>query len=159
MAQATIDTTDNRLVVTNYKWFKITLLGAATGLVTWLLSLGIGTFILDPLMCQGQLSGCSAVPVVAYNIAAVVATVLALGAMIRWLIPRALVVAIASLVALWGVGTFTKDFFWLEAAGWTIVLFALAYTVFSMIVRVRNIAIVIACSLIVVILARLMMTV
>lgn len=112
------------------------LLGFIVGVAVWGLTFVIDTYILRAIMCQGdQTIGCS-VGSYAEASAAILATGLGLFGLMRLRVFRPLLVALASLVALWGVIAMTSGLQWYMVGA--ALLYAISYAFFAWIARIRS---------------------
>lgn len=158
MANVQIETNDKRLVSGTYNWIQVALIGAATGIIVWGLSWLLGTYVFEPIFCREAIESCSSVPLIAYNVAAILGALIAFGVFLRLRLPRAIVIVLATLVTLWGLSLLTYRLSWAEAAGWSALLYALAYTVFTLLSRVRNGIVLAIVVVIIVVVARLIVS-
>lgn len=131
--------------------------GALVGVVYYLAMLMLNQYVVEPLACRTltDATACVEAPVLAGRLATVVATVVAIGGMIRLSLARPLIVAVATSVLLWNLGAWTEGLYWLEAFAWAIALYALVYGLFGWIVRNTILWFSIVLSLIVVLLISL----
>ena len=117
---------------------RIVLLGIGTGIVGWLLSLIIRQIILTPLFCGG--SQCGGVVDGAANIATIIVGVAGLLGLVRLSAYRPLLVVLAVVISLWGIGGWTAGMSWYQALSSWALLYALGYVTFSWLVRPRAFA-------------------
>lgn len=119
--------------------FQVVLLGAGLGVLYWLLTLLIKQIVFVPLFCGDPTnSACVGATGSAGVIALIITTIAGLLGLVRLAIYRPLLVVLAAAVCLWGVSAWTANMYWFEALAWTIVLFALCYTLFTWLVRPRS---------------------
>lgn len=117
---------------------RVALLGAGLGVLYWLLTLLVRQVVFVPLFCgDPSNSMCVGATGSAGVIALLLVSVAGLLGLVRLAIYRPLLVALAAAVSLWGIAGWTSQLFWLEAILWSAALFALAYTVFTWMVRPR----------------------
>lgn len=119
---------------------SILVVGAATGLLVWGLGLLFFRFVFDAYLCQGDIgSGCSQN---AKNYSAILASLMsvagALGGLIRLRVYRPLLVVIASMLSLWGVVQISWDFHWIVGMLVAVLLYAVAFGLYSWIARIRE---------------------
>ena len=118
---------------------QIALLGVALGFAAALVALLVRQVVLVPLFCGDPTSGpCLDVNDSAANISAVIIAVIGLLGLIRLSVFRPLLVVVAVLISLWGLGSWTHGLQWYEALAWSILLYALCYVAFSWLVRPRS---------------------
>lgn len=159
MATVTVETTDNRYVSGTYNWVQIVLLGMALGVVVWALTWLFGQFIIEPLLCrESATQACGRTTEVAGNLAAVAGAMIGLGALIRLRVLRPLLAVVASLVVLWGLALWTAGMHWAEAAAWSAGLYALSYTLFVWLARFRRIGLVLITLIVIVLIARIIVS-
>ena len=134
---------------------QIAFLGAVLGFAYWLLTLFLRYVILDPLFCADPASGsCVSSLGNASNVASVIVAIIGLLGLIRLSVYRPLLIVIATMVSLWGLGTWVNDVSWYGALIASIVLFALGYVTYSWLVRPRSFPIALIIIVAVVILTR-----
>lgn len=135
---------------------QVALLGTGIGLLYWLLTLLIRQVVFVPLfcgdptnnMCVGATGGAGVVALIAV-------TIVGLLGLVRFAVYRPLLIVLATTISLWGIANWTASMFWLEGVAWTIVLFAVCYTVFTWLVRPRSFGIAVALVVAVVLLAHI----
>lgn len=119
---------------------QIALLGVSLGTALWLLTLLIRQVILVPLFCGDPTAGlCVAAATNASGIATVLIAVAGVLGLIRLGVYRPLLIAIATLISLWGLGSLVAELQWFEALAWSIFMYAAAYVAFAWLVRPRSI--------------------
>jgi len=57
--------------------------------------------------------------------------------MVRLLIAQPLLIAVAALICLWSLASWTAGMFWLESLAWSALLYGLVYSLFGWVVRHR----------------------
>lgn len=135
---------------------QVALLGAGLGLLSWLLTLLIRQIVFVPLFCGDPANGaCVDATGGAGVVALIITGVVGLLGLVRLAIYRPLVVAIATAVSLWSLGSWITDMFWLEAAAWSVILYALCYVLFTWLVRPRSFVLAVGLVVAVVLLARI----
>ena len=110
-----------------------TLVGAIVGLSGWLLTLAIQYWLIEAVFCRSAdtFSVCANGGNIAWVTAHLVVVIASVVALVRVNVYRPLMVVIASLLALWGLGAWLAPMAWYFFLGWEVVLFALAYTLFT----------------------------
>ena len=118
---------------------QIVLLGLGLGVVAWVLSELVRRVILVPLFCGDPASGvCVNAPDFAANIALIIAAVAGLMGLVRLSVYRPLLIILAVLVSLWGLGAWTASLGWYESLAWFVILYALCYIAFAWLVRPQS---------------------
>ena len=115
-----------------------------TGLVVGILVYGltwlIRRFLVGPMFCQtaDTAAFCSNGPQIAWYISMILFGLASVFALARAQVYRPLLVVIAALIALSGIGAFILPMTWLVGLLWTGVLFALAYALFAWLASLSN---------------------
>lgn len=122
---------------------KVVILGLIVGLLTPLLSLLLENYFIIPVFCNGGdgFNICSSGGVVANHIAAIIVAFGAFAVLMHWTVYRALLLAIAATVAMWGLKKYADPLTvgsWIEYFMFSALLYAVAYTFFYWILRMRN---------------------
>ncbi|HVI69622.1 MAG TPA: hypothetical protein VM581_04140 [Magnetospirillaceae bacterium] len=123
---------------------KLVALGLVVGLLVPLGTSLLTTYFIEPVFCRadgGVMGICSSGGVIANHIAAVVIAVAAFAVMTRWGIYRALLLAVASTLALWGLQKYAASLttgYWLEYYLFSALLYGLAYMSFYWLLRLKN---------------------
>ncbi len=140
-------------------WGRVIGIGAATGLMYWVLTILLNRFVIEPIACrEAAAAACVAAPAIAGNISTVVVAALAIVAMVRFDVARPIIVAVAAAALLWGLSSWTSGLWWLETLGWSVVLYAIAYALFGWIAREANLVLALIVTVIVVVGLRLLTT-
>lgn len=138
---------------------RVGLLGVLVGVLipalTWLLQ----KFLITPVFCReaSALSVCGTGDLTTYYIATVVLGVVAVALMANWQIFRPLLIAVASVAALWGLQRYAGDT--IASAGveyyvTSAILFALAFLLFYWLLRLKSFALSVILTVIAVVLIR-----
>lgn len=131
--------TDQRTVVVKPWWARVRIffIGAGLGLIWWVITALLRNYIIEPLACRDLSTATACVDSigVAGNIAAVIIAIISVFILIRTFQPRPIIIAVASAAVLWGLGTYINGLAWYEALLWGVLLYALAYTLFSFVSR------------------------
>jgi len=113
---------------------QVVVLGAATGLIVWILTFLVKQAVIVPLFCSGACTN-------ATDVAGIVATVLggAVGLMglVRIGVYRPLMIVIAVAIALGGLAGLVYGMAWYQTLLWSVALYAAAYAAFAWFVRIR----------------------
>src|SRR5690242_16226370 len=106
--------------------------GLVVGLVYMIALYLLNTYVFSSVLCRPQSANeCSQAPAYAAAVAAVISALLGLGALVRLRIYRPLLVVIASVISLWGIGTLLLGVKWYAAALIAALLFALCYAAYT----------------------------
>lgn len=135
----------------------VALLGLLLGLVAWVITAVVSNYVISPLFCKadgGNFSVCAQGGLLASNIASLIVAGLGMVAALRLGVFRPLLVALAALVTLWGLGPWLGAMPWYEALGWSSVLYALAYATFAWLARIRVFWIALLATVVVIVSAR-----
>lgn len=117
---------------------QIALFGAVLGVAAWVLALLVRQVILVPLFCGDPASGaCVSATGTATTIAGLLTGIIGLLGLVRLSVYRPLLIVLAAVIALWGIGAWTAQLPWYEALSWSVILYALTYLAFSWLVRPR----------------------
>lgn len=138
---------------------QVAILGAILGLIAWGVSALVANYVIDPLFCKaegGNFSVCSQGGLLASNVASLLVGGLAVVALLRLGIFRPLLISLAAIITLWGIGPWMGALPWYESLIWTILLYAVAYLAFSWLARIRIFWIALLATVIVVVAARLL---
>lgn len=127
------------------------------GLAWWVLTSLLKYYVVDPIACRDLSTATACVDSfgVAGSIAAILVAILGAYVLVRTLQPRPIVIAIASAVLLWDLGAFMNGLSWWEMLLWGLFFYAVTYTLFSMVARVRTIVASLVLAAVVVIVIRL----
>lgn len=134
-------------------------IGAAVGVITWVAMTLLERYVFAAVMCQGEGSGnCENAASYALIVALVLGALAGLIALVQTRIYRPLLVILAATAALWGFSASLLqgvEWFWaLPVSG---LLFALAYTLFAWIARLRSFILSAVISVVLVVIIRLIM--
>ncbi len=148
---------ESEIDVSLKKLVPIVMVGATTGLGAYVLAFVISEFIISPLFCGGELTSfCGRLPGVSGNIALVFASVGGLFGLVKAGAYRALLIIIATIISLWGLGGWLGGLAWYTSAIISALLFGVAYGAFSWLARINNFIVSLGVILAVVILARVL---
>jgi len=131
--------------------------GFLVGVLSWLLSLGLQAWIIEPIFCRSEQSFdiCANGGTIAWTASVIIVSFLGLLSMVRTNVFRPLLVVIATLIALWSVSAWLGPLEWWQAMLWHGLLFGLAYIVFAWVARIQNFLLSLVVTIILIILARL----
>lgn len=115
------------------------IVGLAAGILTWGLAFLLEQYVLKGMFCQTMMTAqCAAVPNYARGVAAVIATAAAVFALVKLQVFRPLLVALGAVISLWGVGATLTALPPGIVAALFAGMFAVAYTAFMWIARLRS---------------------
>lgn len=118
---------------------QIAVLGVGLGIGAWILSAIVRNVVIVPLFCGDPgTSACVNSSDVAANTASVIIVIAGLMGLVRLSVYRPLLIVLATLVSLWGIGAWTSSLSWFESLAWFVVLYALCYVAFSWLVRPQS---------------------
>lgn len=159
MAKVIVDDSQTREVSQSYIWWHLVLIGAALGVVYCVLTYMVGRFIIDPLFCGSSANAitCSNSTSISGNIADILVSIIGLGVMVRMQVFRPIIIAAATAVLLWGLASWTEGLWFVEAIGWSVLLFALCYMLFSWVGRYARSVPVLIATLLILILGRIVL--
>ena len=135
-------------------FLKVFVVGLVSGLLTYGLALFLQHVILKGLICNGD-AYCSDGVMFSGNIASIVVSIFAVLMLVKIGSYRPLLVVLASVVGLWGLSIWLQPLGALESALWYSVVFALAYSTFAWLARVRNVPVMVVAIVVVVVLLRI----
>ena len=121
---------------------KIVYIGFGLGLLWWVLTSLLKQYVVEPIACRDLATASACVDAfgVAGSIAAIVIAILGALALIRAVQPRPIVIALASAVLLWDLGTFLSGLSWWETLLWSLFIYLATYVLFSFAARITNTA-------------------
>jgi hypothetical protein len=124
MAKVIDRSIDSELVSPFYPFLRIVIVGIATGMVFW-----AATEVINNYANSISLSS---------NLATIISAIIAVIIMVRLQIAQPLIIAVISGAALWGLAEWTDGLVWGEALAWSALLYALAYVLFSWLLRFKR---------------------
>lgn len=134
--------------------FKIAGIGMLAGLLTYGVAWLLQHYVLKDLICNGDAT-CADGVMFSGNIASIVISIFAVLLLVRVGSYRPLLIVIAAVVSLWGLSTWLQNLGDIESAIWYGVAFALTYTTFAWLARIRNIPAMVISTVAVVLLLRI----
>lgn len=139
---------------------KIIPIGLSLGLIWWVLTSLLKHYVVDPLACRdlATASACVNSFGVAGNIATIIVGILGIVVLIRLVQPRPIVIALATAVVLWGLGTYMTGLSWWETLLWALFFYGASYGLFWLVARLNNtiVSLIVAAGIVVVIRALLL---
>ena len=154
---AEVNTTNAYVVPDRRSVLGTVLTGLVVGVVGWLLSLAIQTWIIDPVFCRSPqtFAVCVNGGTIGWVIAMILVSIASLLSLVRNGVFRPLLVVLASLIALWGASAWLGPLAWWQGMLWHGVLFALAYALFAWVARLSNFLIAVIVTIVLIVAARL----
>jgi len=123
---------------------KVIVLGLLAGLAVPLLTMFIANYGIDPIFCRtgaNVFNICATGGIIANHVAAIIVAVVAFLVLTRWAVYRALLLAIAVTIAMWGLKKYADPLTsgpWLEYYLFFALLHSLAFVLFYWVLRLRN---------------------
>ncbi|MEO6109839.1 MAG: hypothetical protein ABIP50_02420 [Candidatus Saccharimonadales bacterium] len=155
MAKVLVD----KVVVTRpwMEWLKIVLIGAGIGIVFWLLTIMLTRYVVEPLTCKNiaDAANCVNASSLAGNIATVITALVAILILIRMRVIQPVILAVGTAALLWDLSAWFSGLFWLEAFGWTILLYGLCFGLFAWISRYSRLLFAVIISLMIILIIRI----
>lgn len=120
----------------------------------------LNRFVVEPLACRDLATASACVDSfgLAGSIAAVLAALLGVVLLVRAFQPRPIIIASATAVLLWDLGTLMSGLSWWATLLWGIFLYVACYVLFSLTSRLRAIIPALAVTLIVIVAIRLLLS-
>lgn len=118
---------------------RIVAVGLGAGISWWAITAILRQYVVEPLACKDLSTATACVNSldVSGAIATVVVAVLGLGVLIRLVQPRPIIPALASAVVLWNLGGLVSGLAWWATLLIAIGLYAVSYTLFTMVARIQ----------------------
>ncbi len=118
---------------------KIVGLGLAAGISWWALTNILNKYVIEPFACRdlSLVDSCTGSLGTSGSIAAVLVAVLFAYVLVRALQPRPIIVTASALLLLWDLGLWTTGLGWLVTVLWAAGLYAVIYSLFSLVARMR----------------------
>ena len=134
--------------------------GAIAGVVTWIGTFILSEYVIGPIACRvgSSLVGCSDNGVVSANVALIIAGIVALGLLVRQRTLRPLLVVLAAVATLWGLGSWVSEDVGYISLILTVILSALVYAVFAWFSELRRFWVALAVTIALVLLFRLLVS-
>ena len=128
---------------------KIALVGAVVGVLVWGIGFALQKYVLQSMLCDGA-AVCGASVTYAGNIAAVIAAVIAVVALVRMSVFRPLLIVLGAVLSLWGLMHWTSDMTIVLQIAVSAGLYALLYSVYAWVARLRApVIMLIVCAIVV----------
>jgi hypothetical protein len=118
---------------------RVVIVGLVVGLLTWALTLLLDKYLFKGMICQGSVSmRCDASLMYASASAVILGGIIGSLVLAKLQVYRSLLVTIATTITLWGLPTLISDWSWQTALLATIGLFAVSYSMYAWIARIRS---------------------
>lgn len=138
---------------------RIALVGAIVGIAAWGLTLLLERFVLGALFCSDEAAdACMNVTTYAGNISAIVVAIVGVVALVKMGVYRPLLIALGAVISLWGLAAWLQSLGFVEQLAWTVLLYALLYSVYAWVARVRSVVVVLVVFAIIAIASRVIPT-
>ena len=125
-------------------WVKgrIIYIGLAMGLLWWVLTAIIRQYVVEPIACRdlSTATACVNSICVSGSIAAVLVAVAGTFLLVRYLQPRPIISAVATMILLWDLGSMVNGLAWWVTLLWALFFYTASYGLFSMIARIQWLA-------------------
>jgi hypothetical protein len=140
-------------------WMRVVIVGATLGILYYLITLAVSRYIVEPLTCQSLANGASCVNSIAISggVAGILVAAIGLFAGIRIGIIRPLLITLATTLLVWDLASWTAGLFWLEALGWSALLYVISYALFTWITRTVPLIVSLSLMAIILIVARIIL--
>lgn len=159
MAVTAADRPDFMIHMTIRQLIGTAITGLAAGIVAWLAGWLFDSVIFGPLLCHGAAgSQCTAAPAYSEVAALVVATGAGVFGLVRLQVFRPLLVGLAVALSLWGIEAQLMDGSWLVGVSVLAGLYAIAYTLYAWVVRIRSLLVAVILVVAILILIRYLLT-
>lgn len=125
-------------------WVKgrIIYIGLAMGLLWWVLTAIIRQYVVEPIACRDLSTATACVNSIGVSgsIAAVLVAVAGTFLLVRYLQPRPIIIAVATMILLWDLGSMVNGLAWWVTLLWALFFYTASYGLFSMIARIQWLA-------------------
>lgn len=137
--------------------FRALMAGVGVGVVGWLLTLFFKNVVIANIFCRSAdtFTICSNGGTIAWNIAFVIVALASVFVLMRTNMYRPLLIVLAAVAVLWGIGTWLLPMAWWQGLLWSGVLFGLAYALFAWLAAHTVFAVSLISTIVVVVLVRL----
>lgn len=131
---------------------SVFLIGAGVGLLTALAYYLLERFIFSAVLCRdGAAASCGDAPTYATVVAMVIGALVGLVALVQARVYRPLLIVLAAVGTLWGLGSLVDDLEWYWALLIAVLLFGVTYSLYAWVARLRSfvLALIVAITLVV----------
>lgn len=138
---------------------KIVYIGLGMGLLWWVLTAILRQYVVEPLACRDLATAAACVNSIGVSgsIAAVLVAVAGTWMLINYLQPRPIIIAVATLVLLWDLATMMNGLPWWMTLLGGVLFYAASYGLFSMVSRVKWLALALTLAAVIVVGIRLLL--
>lgn len=139
-------------------WLRIVLVGAAIGVIYWIITGLLARYVIEPLACRDlatSAANCINASSLAGNISSIVTALIAILILIRMNIAQPVILAVGTAALFWDLAAWTLGLFWLEAIAWALVLYAFSYGLFAWITRYAKLVPAVILALVIVLVIRI----
>jgi hypothetical protein len=118
---------------------KVAATGIVLGIAVWGLTVLLERFVLRGLFC-GDPSAAACVNITTYagNIATVIVAIVGVVALVRLNVFRPLLIVLGGAISLWGMAAWLQNLGMVEQVLWSALLYALLYSLYAWVARIRN---------------------
>ena len=157
MAKIINSEVESQVLSSTYYLWRVILIGIFLGLLYWLFTVFIEKYIIGAFLCNSSFSNliCLDLVLISGNIASIIIAVISTLVMLKLGLSRPLVVAVAVMIALWGLSSWTIGLSTGEIILGDVVTYFLAYLLFSWIARYMKTVTVLITIFIVIIMVRI----
>lgn len=152
---------EDHIVIVKPWWERLSVvyISLVAGLGWWVLTQLINRYVIEPIACQDSAAAavCTESLSISGGVAAVLIAVAAVFALIRFMQPRPVVIAIGATALLWDLAAFVTGLAWYEALGWAVLLYVLSYGLFWYIARIPSTVVSLITAVAVVLVIRLLL--
>lgn len=133
-------------------------IGAGVGLLTALSYFALENYVFGPLLCEGTATACEDSSLYATIVSIVLGSVIGLVALVQARVYRPLLIVLAASVTMWGFGSLVNDLAWYWGLLLAVLFFGLVYSLYAWIARVRSFIVAAVVTIILVVAARLVVS-
>ncbi len=139
------------------EWLKIVLIGVGVGIIFWLLTIMLTRYVIEPLACKDitDAARCVNASSLAGNISTILTALIAIGVLVRMRVIQPVILAVGTAALLWDLSAWTSGLYWLEAFGWTILLYGLCFGLFAWIARYSRLLLAVIISILIILIIRI----
>lgn len=135
---------------------RVAVVGVVLGVIAWGLTLFLERVVLGAVLCGDESSvQCANISAYAGNIAAVIVMIIGVVSLVKMSVYRPLLIALGTVVSLWGLAAWMKDLQYLESLAWTVLLYSVFYSLYAWIARIRHAVVVLVVFILVAAVTRL----
>ncbi len=138
---------------------RLVFIGRGMGLVWWVLTALLRQYVVEPFACRDLSAAATCVNAIGVSgsIAAVLVAVLGAYVLVRNIQPRPIIIAVATAVLLWDLGTILRGLGWWETLLWALFLYTACYVLFSFVSRIAWLAASLTLAAVIVVIIRILL--